>query len=230
MTHTHALIPRLEQLESAVVADVMTAMGLDAQVAAHDIRPLKTEWKMVGPAICARGTDQPNTKGLPTFGLDNSVYPGGIVVIDTDQCMRGAIIGDNMVTSMRNRGAAGFIVDGGIRDYGDFINSDIPVFCRYTTPVNAHKYWHFTQFETPITLRGIWGDVEVNPGDLIIADADGISVIPAQYAEQIISDAEVHLQTETSIKKALLEEGDRETVTATSQRLQHVKAINAESS
>lgn len=225
MTTTQSLITRLGQLESAVVADVMTALGLEAQITAHDIRPLSTKWKMAGPAICAKGTDKPDTKGVSTFGLDDSIYAGGIVVIDTDNCMRGAIIGDNMMTSMVNRGAAGFIVDGGIRDYQEFINADTPVFCQYTSPINAHKYWHFTEFETPVTLRGIWKDVIVNPGDLIIADADGIAIIPKQYALQIISHAEIHLATESGIKNALLKGESRQDVTARAKRLQHVKPL-----
>jgi 4-hydroxy-4-methyl-2-oxoglutarate aldolase len=225
MTDNNSLTTRLEALESAVVADIMTTMGLENQVAAHNIRPLNTNWKIVGPAICAKGTDNPDSEGLATFGLDDSVYPGGIVVIDTDNCERGAIIGDNMVTSMVNRGAVGFIVDGGIRDYQEFIDTDTPVFCRYTTPVNAHRYWHFTEFETPITLSGIWGDITVNPGDLIIGDADGISVIPQQYASQIIANAEIHQATENRIKSTLLKNGDRKSITAATKRLQHVKRI-----
>jgi regulator of RNase E activity RraA len=225
MNETKSLITRLEALESAVIADIMTTMGLENQVAAHSIRPLNTNWKMVGPAICAKGTDNPDSEGVATFGLDDSIYPGGVVVIDTDNCDRGAIIGDNMMTSMIGRGAVGFIVDGGIRDYQEFIDTDTPVFCRYASPVNAHKYWHFTEFETPITIKGIWGDITVNPGDLILADADGISVIPLQYAERIIADAEIHQATENSIKSALLKSSDRESITAASNRLQHVKPL-----
>lgn len=220
------LIDRLKQLESAVVADVMTTMGLEAQVAAHDLRPLNPSWKIAGPAICAKGSDNPETTALPTFGLDDSVYPGGIVVIDTDNCMRGAIIGDNMVTSMLNNGAKGFIVDGGIRDHQEFIDMNAPVFCRYSTPVNAHKYWHFTEFETPITLRGIWNDVTVNPGDLIIGDADGISVIPKEHAEQIIADAEIHQQTENSIKQGLIDGDTRQDISGRVNRLKHVKQLD----
>ena len=225
MNDTQLLSARLKQLESAVVADVMTSMGLEAQIPAYDIRPLTTEWKIAGPAICARGSDKTSVEGVSTYGLDDSIYAGGIVVIDTDNCMRGAVIGDNMTTSMVMRGAAGFIVDGGIRDYQEFINDDVPVFCRYTSPINAHKYWHFTEFEKPIRLRGIWNDVIVNPGDLIIGDADGIAVIPRQHAEQIIGYSEIHLQTENNIKKALVKGEIRENVTGKAKRLQHVKPL-----
>lgn len=225
MNDSTSLSARLAQLESAVVADVMVTMGLEAQVAAHEIRSLDPRWKIAGPAICARGTDRPGATGLPTFDLDAAIYPGGIVVIDTDRCERGAILGDNMVTSMAGRGAAGFVVDGGVRDGRDFPAMDTPVFCRYTTPINAHRYWRFTAFEEPVTLRGIWEDVTVNPGDLLIGDADGVAVLPREHAGRIIADAEIHLRTENSIKDALVAGGDRRTVTEAAGRLMHVKPL-----
>lgn len=225
MTDTASLTQRLQQLESAVVADVMVTMGLEGQVVAPDLRALDRHWKIAGPAICARGTDQPGPTGLSTFGLDEAIYPGGIVVIDTDGCEWGAILGDNMVTSMTDRGARGFVVDGGIRDGNDFLAMQTPVFCRYSTPINAHKYWRFTAFEKPVTLRGIWRDVTVNPGDLLIGDADGIAVLPRLHAERIIADAEIHQRTENGIKEALLAGGDRKAVTEAAGRLKHVAPL-----
>lgn len=226
MHETESLVERLSRLESAVVADVMDAMGLEHQVTAADIRPVRPGSKMAGPAVCAAGSEAADARALPTFGLDAAVYPGGIVVIDTGNCERGAVIGDNMVASMVGRGARGFIVDGGIRDSADFLSLEEPVFCRYHSPLNAHKYWHFTAFEEPITLRGIRADVTVHPGDLLLADSDGIAVLPRQYAAQIIADGEIHMQTENGIKQALLAGGDRETVTRAAGRLQHVKPLS----
>ena len=68
MSDTKALTTRLAALEAAVVADIMTTMGLENQVAAHNIRPLNTDWKMVGPAICAKGTDNPDIVSLRSVG------------------------------------------------------------------------------------------------------------------------------------------------------------------
>lgn len=219
------LVERLEKLDAAVVADTMSAKGLTGQVAASDLCPLDPNWKLVGPAICAKGSEESGDNAKPAFGLDDSIYCGGVVVIDTDDCDKGAVIGDNMATSMMKRGAKGFVVDGGIRDRQDFIDMDLPMFCRYCTPINAHKYWSFTEFEQPVKLRGIWDDVNVNPGDLIIADSDGVAVIPRQHALQILADAELHQETENSIKAALEEGEDREEVSARLPRLQHVKPL-----
>ncbi len=227
MPDTQSLVERLFALESAVVADVMDTMGLLNQVLAPGLLAVGQVRKMAGPVICATGSEHDNEPALPTFGLDAAVYPGGIVVIDTGSCSRGAVIGDNMVTSMRLRGAAGFVIDGGIRDYADFQQLDTPVFYRYASSVNAHKYWHFTSFDSAITLPGVRAEVTLAPGDLLLADDDGIAVVPRQHAAQIIADAEIHLQTENSIKQGLLEGGDRETVTRAARRLQHVQPLRS---
>lgn len=225
MENIESLTSRLLSLESAVVADVMDTMGLENQILAADLRPVRSGSKMAGPAICAAGTEDHGGRGLPTYGLDDAVYPGGIVVIDSDNCETGALIGDNMVTSMMNRGARGFVVDGGIRDAADFADLSAPVFYRYISSVNAHRYWRFTAFEEAVSLRGIRGTVMVHPGDLLLADQDGIAILPKKYAAQIIADAEIHMCTEAGIKKELLAGGDRKAVTLAAQRLQHVRPL-----
>ena len=221
------LVTRLQTLEAAVVADVMSAMGFTNHVVSPDLTPIATSHTptIAGPAICALGQENAGDLAQATFKLDESVYPGGVVIIATQNCRKGAVIGDNMATSMKNQGAIGFITDGGIRDADAFESQEIPIYHSYRSPINAHQYWSFTQFECPVTLPGIWDEVCIAPGDLIIADGDGITVIPDQHAEAIISAAEIHLATENNIKQCLLEGMDRETATQQNPRLRHVKPI-----
>ena len=208
-----------------MVADVMTYMGLTQQVLSPAFITLTNTVKIAGPAICAKGRVDAGDQALTTFGLDDSIYPGGIVIIDSNECTEGALIGDNMTTSMTNKGAIGFIVDGGIRDSDELSQQKLPVYYKYKSPINAHKFFSFTGFEVPITVDGVWGPVNIKPGDLIIADADGISIIPLAHAEQIIADSEIHLQTENTIKAALLAGESRAQVTRRCHRLKHVNKI-----
>ncbi len=220
--NTQALINRLKTLETAVIADVMVAMGLESQVLAPSFLSLGLDQILIGPAICAKGCVEAGDDAKTTFELDDCVYPGGIVVIDSNNCQKGALIGDNMATSMKNNGAVGFIVDGGIRDAVEFITLELPILYKYKTPINAHKFFSFTHFEVPISIDGIWGSVTINPGDLIIADSDGCSIIPLQHAEQIIADSEVHQQTENNIKLTIKKGETRKNASAKFPRLQHV--------
>lgn len=222
-----SLIKRLEALDSASVADVMTAMGLDSQVLSQRLQPLAVQkCGFAGVAICARGLEKPEGETLPSFALDDAIHEGGIVVIETGGCELGAIIGDNMATSMVGRGARAFIIDGGIRDADALRDGDAPVYCRYASSVSAHRFWKYTNVQTPITMPGIWGDVTVEPGDLLRGDADGLAVIPKAYAETIIEHAERLQKVDEDIKTAMQKGRSREEATRASNRLKGITPIN----
>jgi len=220
------LLDRLSKLEAAAAADVMVAMGLENQVLAPDLRPVGHSG-MAGIALCVEGRTDVEMAGLPTFDLDALVTPGAVVVISTGGCEKGAIIGDNMVTSMVQRGARGFLLDGGIRDRGALAEGPAAVWCRYASPINAHRKWKYTAMDQPVTLPGIWGEVTIRPGDLILGDDDGVCVLPQEYAAQIIADAEIHMRAEAEIKAAIEAGGSRESATKASRRLQHVRPVTA---
>jgi regulator of RNase E activity RraA len=215
---------RLSELEAAAIADVLVAMGLETQVLAADLRPLGAA-KMAGVALCAEGGEGGGQPAIPTFELDDLVTPGAVVVIATNGCDKGAIIGDNMVTSMVRAGARGFLLDGGVRDREALVDGPVPVWCRYASPINAHRKWKYTAMNRPVTLPGIWGDVEIRPGDLILGDEDGVVVLPQEHAAQIIHDAEIHMRAEADIKAAIEAGESRETATKSSRRLQHVRPL-----
>lgn len=221
----HTLIARLRRLESSAAADVMTAMGLERQVLSPLLTALGPKARLAGPALCARGSDSGDAAGLPNTDLDDLVFPGAIVAIDTGDCQKGAILGGNMVASMARRGAGGFLLDGGVRDVVELSQAPVPVYCRYASPINAHRFWRYTEMNVAITLPGIWGEVDIHPGDLILGDEDGVCVLPTAHAEQIIKDAEIHMQTEAGIG-ARIEAGEaRKAATAASNRLKHVKPL-----
>lgn len=221
-----ALVKRLNALDSASVADVMTAMGLDAQVLAPSLKPLSAgNCSFAGVAVCARGAEAAKGETLPTFALDDAVHEGGIVVIETGGCELGAIIGDNMATSMVRRGAKAFIIDGGVRDADALRGGDTPVFCRYASSVSAHRFWKYTSVGEAITMPGIWSDVRIEPGDLMRGDADGIAILPKAHAEIIVAHAEQLQQVDEDIKAAILAGKSREEATRGSNRLKDVKPL-----
>ena len=223
---TAALVKRLEALDSASVADVMTAMGLDSQVLAPSLKPLSAETcSFAGVAVCARGSENPEGETLPTFALDDAIHEGGIVVIETGGCELGAIIGDNMATSMMRSGAKAFIIDGGVRDAEALRTGDAPVYCRYASSVSAHRFWKYTSVGEAITMPGIWSDVQIAPGDLMRGDADGIAIVPKAYAEIIVGHAEQLQQVDDDIKRDILAGKSREDATRGRNRLQDVKPL-----
>ena len=201
-------------------------MGLCAQVLSPALRPTNAACvRSAGAAVCARGSNSPGAATLPSFRLDDAVASGSFVVIDTDNCETGAIIGGNMVASMLKQGAAGFIVDGGIRDFDELTDCGVPVYRRYDTPISAHGRWKYTSVNQPITLPGIWDSVRIEPGDLILSDSDGIVALPRKHADVIIGYAERHIKSENTIARAIASGESREAATRDSPRLTYVVAL-----
>src|SRR3546814_7652037 len=83
------------------------------------------------------------------------------------------------------------MVDGGVRDIDWIVAQNFPVFARYHTPIQSIGRWKVNAWQVPVLLRGATSKfVKVEPGDFILADADGAMIIPAQVIDQVLPDAE----------------------------------------
>lgn len=114
--------------------------------------------------------------------------PGDIVVVDAhgDRTMN-AVLGDLICTKAKHRGIAGFIVDGLVRDMPGIDELDFPVFARGTTAVGPlHR--GPGEINYPVNCGG----VVVHPGDVVVANAAGIVVVPHAHVEEILSRLESH--------------------------------------
>jgi RraA family protein len=115
--------------------------------------------------------------------------PGDVVVIDSGRSGTNAVLGDLVSTKAKHRGLAGFVVDGLIRDLPDILDLDFPVFARGTTPIGPlHR--GPGEINYPICCGG----VVVNPGDLIVADAAGVVVVPREIAVELLERLRSHQQ------------------------------------
>lgn len=113
--------------------------------------------------------------------------PGDIVVVDAGGSTSNAVLGDLVCTKAKHRRIGGFIVDGLIRDLPGIIPLDFPVFARGTTPVGPlHR--GPGEINYPITCGGI----VVNPGDLVVSDAAGIVIVPAEIAVELLERLKSH--------------------------------------
>ena len=95
----------------------------------------------------------------------------------------------------------GYIVDGGCRDSAFIEKIGFPVFCRYFTPVDVVGKWAATSFEQPITI----GEVIIYYGDYVLADRDGIVIMPQELGEEVVADTEEVLRKENLVRKAILQ-------------------------
>jgi regulator of RNase E activity RraA len=162
--------------------------------------------RLAGPAF--------PVEGVPAVQLDRDASIRGIltmlgevtahhvVVYQThDDACTAAHLGELSVVALRARGCAGAVIDGGCRDIEEILGQEFPVFCRYTTPADAVPRWRIEHWNTPVTI----GSVRVEPGDYVVADRDGIVVIPAAMLDEVLERAEDVVATENEIRKAVRE-------------------------
>jgi RraA family protein len=124
--------------------------------------------------------------------------PGDVVVIDAGRSYMNAVLGDLISTKAKHLKIAGFVVDGLVRDLPEIADLDFPVFARGTTPVGPlHRGPGEVNF--PICCGG----VVVNPGDLIVADAAGVVVVPREIAEELLDRLKRHEQTNAAYLAAV---------------------------
>ena len=105
---------------------------------------------------------------------------------------------------MHSRGIRGYIVDGGSRDTGFIETLGFPLFCRYFTPKDIVGRWTVGSLGEPITV----GEVSICSGDYVIADRDGIVIIPVDVAEEVARRVTDVMATENLVRKAIREGAD----------------------
>lgn len=168
------------------------------------IKPIIETAKICGPALTVRLRPGDN---LMLHKVADYIRPGDVVVVDTCECATNSVMGELMVTAMFQAGAAGIVVDGGIRDILELKNAGFSVFAAFVTPSVGDK-------DGPGEINGIisCGGVAVRPGDLILGDANGVVVIPREIAQQVAESAAVKSQYEEQrieeIKKGVLVKAD----------------------
>ncbi len=120
--------------------------------------------------------------------------PGDIIVVDARADMNSGVFGDMMMTFFMGQGGIGAIVDGCIRDYPKIVKDlDIGLWLRGTTP-NFHTQTNIVPFAVNVPIA--CGDTLVMPGDIIVADDDGATVVPFGLAPELVEKAQTHAEWE----------------------------------
>ena len=113
--------------------------------------------------------------------------PGDVVVVDAGGSQQNAVLGDLVCTKAKHRGAAGFVIDGFVRDLPNIKQLDLPVFARGTTPIGP-----LHRGPGEINFPVCCGGVVVNPGDLVVGDAMGVVIVPREIARELLERLRKH--------------------------------------
>jgi len=186
------LVKRFAQHEVAKVGDAMAAAG----IMHYEIKPIAPGMHACGPAVTVwtRSGD-----ALFVQKVADLIKPGDMVVIDAGGCKDLSIIGDRICGFMFRQGAAGVIVDGAVRDIRGIKELPLPCWSRSVTP-----RLFSTNGPGAINIPIQCGGVTVNPGDIVLADEDGVVVVPQEDAERVLPIADAHLAGElNNVRRSL---------------------------
>jgi len=125
--------------------------------------------------------------------------PEGHVAVYACEHDVSAHLGELSVTSLKARGVAGCVLDGGCRDVRFILDEGFPVFSRFVTPEDSTWRWSLDATQVPVTI----GRVRIEPGDWIVGDDDGVVVVPQAIAEAVLTEAEEKAATESEIRVAV---------------------------
>jgi len=179
-TASKEVMSQLGKIPAANIADVMErscAMNPRIKLVSSPKNSI-----MVGPALTVKVRPGDN---LSLHAAMNIAQEGDVIVVSNEGDDTRALMGEIMMTYLYNyKKVAGVILDGPIRDIEEIGKWDFHVYATGTTPGGPYKEGP-GEVNVPISC----GEISVNPGDVIVADPDGIIVIPRNDAEVVLADA-----------------------------------------
>lgn len=199
----YELESRFLALYTGAITDVLDQLGFLNQTLPSDITSLRPGMKLAGPAYPIEGRPRANqdydTAVRRVLEMLGQVPTGYAAVYQTND--RGsAHLGELSVTSLKARGCAGAVIDGGCRDIEFIVREDYPIFARYTTPQDCSYRWELVAHgDVTVTI----GAVRIAPGDYLVADEDGIVVVPQAALLEVLEQAEAKVATENEIREAV---------------------------
>jgi 4-hydroxy-4-methyl-2-oxoglutarate aldolase len=196
-------IPMMRQsLYSAVVCDALDAAGYPNQSPRVRLSPMTVEMVLVGRAKTTLWADMfhqdPRPYELELEAVD-SCQVDDVLIAAAAGSFRSGIWGELLSTAARNRGCVGAIVDGAVRDVQKMKEMGFPVFARSTCIYDSRDRQRVIDLDVAVMIDG----VQFSPGDLIVADIDGVVVVPQEAEEQVIRAAWGKVHAENEVRDAI---------------------------
>lgn len=180
-----SLLEAYRHVEVASVSDALEQVTGKKMYMSHHMRPIFPS-KFAGIALTVRLKEEENNDPAALSGMLSAIDAGQknsvwVMVVDNGADIAG--MGGLMGTAMSARNYAGAVIDGGVRDVAYLRKIGFPVFALGIVPSTSVHHYRFAGANVPVVCDG----VNVNPGDIIVADADGVAVVPRASAGKILA-------------------------------------------
>ncbi len=194
-----------DELYTAVISDVLDALGYREQAMTADIRPVYAGARLIGRAHTVLSSDIYHLPTGDPYGLEiaaiDATPPNAVVVGATNRSTRTCLWGELLSTATRARGGRGAVLDGYTRDAAMIERMKFPVFSTGMRPVDSMGRGTVVSYGDPV----ICGGVLVHEGDIVFADVDGVVVIPRAVEVEAIRLAREKVAGEHAMRDWLAE-------------------------
>ncbi len=189
-------------LYAAVVCDALDALGYPRQSPRVPIAPLTTIGVLIGRCKTTLWADMAHVDPKP-YELElqavDSCRPDDVLIAAAGGSMRSGLWGELLSTAARRSGCVGAIVDGAVRDTVKMRAMGFPVWARGACIYDSKDRNRVIDVDVPVEIDG----VRFSPGDLVVADADGIVVVPQVVEEAVVRHAWDKVHAENTVRDAI---------------------------
>lgn len=195
---------RFLKLYTAAITDVLDEMGLQRQTLPSTLQPLTPDMRLAGYAFPARGRPfrgKPRDRDatLRKFLSMLGAVPADSVLVLAANDHVAAHFGELSAEWLRKRQVRGAVVDGSTRDAAHIARLRFPTFVRYRTPQDSIPRWRVADWGQSVTIGG----VRVSLGDVVVADLDGVVIVPRRVAHEVLGRCEKLVGTENKVRTAV---------------------------
>jgi 4-hydroxy-4-methyl-2-oxoglutarate aldolase len=180
---------------SCLVTDARQRVG-----AIGGLLPVKPSHKIAGPALTVNLSIDDLVDSMPVLAR---AEPGDVVVLACHGASQTAMWGGLMSTLSQKAGITAGIVDGAIRDVDEIRVLDFPVWYQSTvprpSPTAVHNRTEPIQVNVPVVIRG----QIIQPGDILVADENGIAVVPAEIGDEVMAQTHIQISKERVIREKI---------------------------
>lgn len=191
-----------DRFTSAVVCDALDAAGFPNQSPRISFRQLTVPGVLVGRCKTTLWADMAHVDPRP-YELElkavDSCRPDDVLIAAAGGSVRSGIWGELLSTAARNAGCVGVIVDGAVRDVRQMTGMGFPVYARGTVIYDSKDRQRVIDLDVPVEIDG----VTFHPGDLVVADLDGIVVIPRAVEAEVVRAAWEKVNAENEVRDAI---------------------------